>query len=458
MSYQICISSKNSSTFMFTRPYQYIRKTYLALVNSIIFLPSLMAILSVAFSILMMTFENSEISKQAKEVLKFALVTGADNARFVLNAFIGGIISLMVFNFSMVMVVLNQAATAFSPRVVPGVLTNKSYQVVLGTYLGTILYCLLLIVNIGKTEKGIYIPQLSIFVGMCFGVLSLILFIYFIHSISQSVQVDNIILLVYNKTFNELKSKEVSQYQDYQTIFDKVSDWQTIVSNQSGYFRECNRNKLVKLAQKYDIELFINLEEGSFLVIGTPLLKVNKEISQEIIEEILEEFIFYDNEYIQDNYVYGIKQLCEIATKALSPGINDPETAIRTINYMTLIFIEKALREGVYCYTDKEGKTRLWEETYSLYNLMYRYTAPILYYGKTDVMVMETLFSMIESLLLAERIKGKLNVSKIDSLLLEFHSTIKDNIEGEQKNYLNKTIIRINLLLQKNGFQIPFFE
>lgn len=443
---------------MFKRPYQYIRKTYLALINGIIFLPSLIAIFSVAFSIFMLTFEDSEASKYIKYVLDFALVTGADNARFVLNAFIGGVISLMVFNFSMVMIVLNQTATAFSPRVVPGVLTNKSYQVVLGTYLGTILYCLLLIVNIGKAKEGIYIPQLSIFVGMCFGILSLVLFIYFIHSISKSVQVDNIILMVYNKTFNELKSKEVNKYEDYQTVFEKVADWQTIFSNQSGYFRECNRKKLVKLAKKYNIEIFIKLEEGSFLVVGTPLLKINREVGQEVVEEILEEFVFYDNEYIQDNYVYGIKQLCEIATKALSPGINDPETAIRTINYMTLLFVEKALREGVYCYTDKTEKVRLWEETYSLYNLMYRYTAPILYYGKADVMVMERMFCMIECLLSAERIKGKLDIAKIDTLLLEFYSTIKDSIDNEQKNYLNKTIIRINLLLQKNGFQIPFFE
>ncbi|WP_375562341.1 DUF2254 domain-containing protein [Bernardetia sp. OM2101] len=443
---------------MFKRPYQYIRKTYLALINSIIFLPSLMAIFSVGLSISMMTFENSTVSQQLKEILNVALVTGTDNARFVLNAFIGGIISLMVFNFSMVMVVLNQTATAFSPRVVPGILTNKSYQVVLGTYLGTILYCLLLILNIGKIEDEVHIPQLSIFIGMCFGVLSLVLFIYFIHSISQSVQVDNIILLIYNKTFNELKSKEVSKYQDYQTVFDKVSDWQTVFSNQSGYFRECNRKKVVKLAQKYDLEIFIKLEEGAFLVIGTPLLKINRKISQEAIDEILEEFVFYDNEYIQDNYVYGVKQLCEIATKALSPGINDPETAIRTINYMTLLFVEKALREGVYCYTDKEEKIRLWEETYSLYNLMYRYISPILYYGKSDIMVMERLFSMVECLLSAERIKGKLDIAKINSLLLEFHSAIKNNIEGEQKKYLNQTIIRINTLLQKNGFQIPFFQ
>ncbi|WP_041264068.1 DUF2254 family protein [Bernardetia litoralis] len=220
---------------MFARPYQYIRKTYLGLTNSIIFLPSLMAIFSVALSVFMMSFEDSELSKDIKEILKFALVTGADNARFALNAFIGGIISLMVFNFSMVMVVLNQAAMAFSPRVVPGVLTNKSYQIVLEIYLEIILYCLLLIVNIGKTDEGIYIPQLSIFVGMCFGVLSLILFIYFIHSISQSVQVDNIILLVYNKTCNELKAKEVSNYQGYQTVFDKSFNWNTILSNQSGY-------------------------------------------------------------------------------------------------------------------------------------------------------------------------------------------------------------------------------
>ncbi len=71
---------------------------------------------------------------------------------------------------------------------------------------------------------------------------------------------------------------------------------------------------------------------------------------------------------------------------------------------------------------------------------------------------MERLFYMVECLLTAERIEGKLDIAKINSLLLEFHSAIKDNVKGEQKIYLNKTIIKINLLLQKNGFQTPFFE
>ncbi len=327
---------------MFVHFYQYFRKTYLTITNSIIFFPSLIGAFLTGLSIFMMYFEDSEISKQTKEYLEVALVYGADNARFMLNALIGGIISLMVFNFSMVMVVLNQAATAFSPRVVPGVLTNKSYQIVLGTYLGTILYCLLLIVNLEKTEEGFYIPQLSIFIGMCLGISSLILFIYFIHSISQSIQVDNIITLVYNKTFKELKSKDINSYQNYQTVFDKVIDWKTINSQQSGYFRDCSRKNLVKLAKKYDVKLFINLKEGSFLVIGTPLLKIDRELGENAMNEILDEFIFYDNEYIQDNYSYGIKQLSEIATKALSPGINDPETAIRTINYLTLLFVQKS--------------------------------------------------------------------------------------------------------------------
>ncbi|PIY12426.1 MAG: hypothetical protein COZ18_02055 [Flexibacter sp. CG_4_10_14_3_um_filter_32_15] len=64
------------------------------------------------------------------------------------------------------------------------------------------------------------------------------------------------------------------------------------------------------------------------MLIGSPLLEVNKEISQKAIDEILEEFVFYDNEYIQDNYVYGMKQLCEIATKALSPSNSQCNTIL----------------------------------------------------------------------------------------------------------------------------------
>ncbi|NIU61616.1 MAG: DUF2254 domain-containing protein, partial [Pseudomonas stutzeri] len=60
-------------------------------------------------------------------------------ARLILGTLVGGIISLMVFSFSMVMVVLNSAASSLSPRVIPALISSRSHQVVLGVYLGTII-------------------------------------------------------------------------------------------------------------------------------------------------------------------------------------------------------------------------------------------------------------------------------------------------------------------------------
>ncbi|MFP3759150.1 DUF2254 family protein, partial [Cupriavidus sp. SIMBA_020] len=77
----------------------------------------------------------------------------AENARTILSTLAGSIISLTVFSFSMVMVVLNSASASLSPRVVPGLITRKSHQMVLGFYLGSIIYSIIMLININKLDN-----------------------------------------------------------------------------------------------------------------------------------------------------------------------------------------------------------------------------------------------------------------------------------------------------------------
>ncbi len=100
------------------------------------------------------------------ENLQVLLVKGNDNARQVLSALIGGVISLTVFSFSMVMVLLNQATSNFTPRIIPGLLTDKKNQFVLGFYIGTIIYCIIIILNVKPGELNGDTPRFGVLLAM----------------------------------------------------------------------------------------------------------------------------------------------------------------------------------------------------------------------------------------------------------------------------------------------------
>lgn len=131
-----------------------ITNTYRAIVNSIGFYPSLLSVAFLIFAVLTMSVEYLAPIVQFKLLISFILVDSAENARTILSTLAGSIISLTVFSFSMVMVVLNSASASLSPRVVPGLITRKSHQMVLGFYLGSIIYSIIMLIDINKLDNG----------------------------------------------------------------------------------------------------------------------------------------------------------------------------------------------------------------------------------------------------------------------------------------------------------------
>ena len=180
-------------------------KSYRLIIGSIAFYPTIITMGFFGFSIIINLIEYRPWMMDLKETLSFILVKSKEDARLVLGTLVGSIISLMGFSFSMVMVVLNRASATLSPRVIPGLITHKSNQTVLGFYLGSIVYCLTLIVNI-QSEGSNSIPDFGILMAMIFGIMCLGFFMFFIHSISQSIQVDNILKRIQGKTERRMES------------------------------------------------------------------------------------------------------------------------------------------------------------------------------------------------------------------------------------------------------------
>lgn len=117
----------------------------------------------------------------------------AETARSILSTIAGGIISLTVFSFSMVMIVLNQAASQMTNRMLESMIGNRFQQFVLGIYIGSIVYALFLLSNIRDINSGKYIPALCIYLLLLLTVADILIFIYFLHYVTQSVKFETII-------------------------------------------------------------------------------------------------------------------------------------------------------------------------------------------------------------------------------------------------------------------------
>lgn len=430
-------------------------KAYFLILNSIAFWPTVIALAFFLFSLLILRFENTTASQQLQQKITILLVHGLDNARLVLNAVITGIISLMVFSFSMVMIILSQASNSQSPRVIPGLASEKAYQIVLGFNIGTIVYALMMVLNLedSNTLRN-PVPEIGVLLAMLFAIVCLGLFVFFIHSVSRSIQVDNIMVRIYHNAVRHLQ-QEAKEYAGLGADYEEpdTSDWTVLLSREEGYLSLTEKDNMVNFACRHDLMIEILIKPGSFLVADYPLLKVSRDIrqNQELLEELYTYFIFSLSELNIRHYQYSLHQLSEIAVKALSPGINDPGTAITAVDFMTMIYLRKMACQTDRYLTDREGQVRVIRNVYSLDRLLYKYLTPIRHYGKADVMVTLKLLQCFRNLMYHDRHEKKHHpvfIGHIKSIQAEasenihvvrdqeeVEKVIHDLLSGELTNY-----------------------
>ncbi|RMB57634.1 DUF2254 domain-containing protein [Dokdonia sinensis] len=369
--------------------YTQLRLLYSRITGNIAFYPSVIALLGLFFALFMLYAEERGISKYLIENTPWLVINDADTARTLLSTFIGGIISLMVFSFSMVMLLLNQASSNYSPRILPGLISNKKHQYVLGFYIAVIIYCIIVLLSIEPTENKYQLPGFAVLIGIILGIHVLGAFIYFIHSISQAIQINNItdrIFEVARKRLQTLieKEKEVSGIEN----FEDIDGWHGYKSTESGHLNDIAFDSLAKLATDCDVKVKMLVAKGEFVLADVPIVKVSKELNEENQELLQSCFGFSRSEIVRLNYVLGFKQLTEIALKAMSPGINDPGTAITCIDYLTELFALRMLKRDKSYILNKNKVALVSLDTVDFDQLLYFIFASLRQYCKADFVMM----------------------------------------------------------------------
>ncbi len=364
--------------------------------SKIAFYPTLLAISGFFTALLMIYLEQRGISRRIMDVFPLLMVEDGDTALTVLSACLGGLISLMVFSFSMVMLLLSQASNNYSPRLLPGLISDRRHQFILGIFLATILYNIFTLFSIEPSEKKYTLPGFSVLLGIAFTIICLVAFIYFIHNISQSIQINNILENIFGDAEKRLK-KLIKSEEGKQYSFPNTENWYEYKAGRSGYFQNISTKNIIDICEEEETKIYITVPKGLFVLKNAVFIKSEKILDEKKLESIISNISFARGELIEDNYILAFKQTTEVAVKAMSPGINDPGTAINAVDYLTELFaLRMQKRDNGIIVRNEKAILKL--AIVSFKELIYNVMASLRTYCSHDPIMVEKLLWMLEYL------------------------------------------------------------
>jgi uncharacterized membrane protein len=336
--------------------------------SSFWFLPTLMAIGSAALAYLMVSVDQ-QYSDELPDFLSWAYTGGAEGASAVLGTIAGSMITLAGVVFSLTLVALSLASSQFGPRLLRNFMRDTSNQVTIGTFIATFLYCLLVLRTIRRVEDATFVPQVSVTLGVAFALASLGVLIYFIHHVAVSIQADEIISRVagelkegIERLFPEHLGADAAEEPSASLPADFQDRSVPVCSPGDGYLEFVDADSLMSLATEHDLLLVIERRPGHYVIGGTTLLHAYpaSRVSEELKKRLQEVFVLGSMRTDAQDIEFSLLQLVEVAARALSPGVNDPFTAVTCVDRLGSALKQLATRQMPSSYRrDEKGVLRI---------------------------------------------------------------------------------------------------
>lgn len=340
-----------------------------SLKSSYWFIPTLMAVVAVALAFILLTLDRSGFYGPT-ERWDWIYTGGADGARATLSVIAGSMISVTATAFSITIVALQLAASNFGPRLLRNFKQDKGNQFVLGMFIATFIYCLLILRTIrGEGDEYTpFVPQIAVTVSLLLAIASIGVLIYFIHHASTIIQVSNVIAEVstdldraIDRLFPEKLGQSKPESKRHVTEIPVNFDTEAcpIKATNSGYIQGIDNEALMNIACDRGLLLRLQYRPGNFIIPGNELVMVwpGEQVNQKLADKINDTFVLGRERTEQQDIEFPLDQLVEISLRAISPGINDPFTALRCIDRLSAGLAQLVQRDfpSPYRYDDNSN-------------------------------------------------------------------------------------------------------
>ncbi len=311
------------------------------------FVPILIIVLAVGISVVAIYIDSlADFPKEG--IFRYIFAGNADSARSLLAAISAAMIGVAGTVFSITLVTLSLAATQFGSRLLRNFMHERVNQVVLGSYISTFVYSLIVLNSITESNGNEFIPVFSILLAIIAAVANIVLLIVFIHGIATSIQSEKIISDISTallKSVTDLYPEKVGRgpekliVPDLTSVKEKYGLREPVRAPESGYLQYVDADIILETAKKKDLLIVLHFKPGDYVVKGIEVMEINfkKETEREELEEFKNAFFTGKVRTPQQDVEFSIRQMVEVAVRALSTGINDPFTANSCIDNLTAI-------------------------------------------------------------------------------------------------------------------------
>jgi uncharacterized membrane protein len=293
-------------------------------------------------------------------------VSGTDSARQVLATIAGAGITVTGTVFSLSIVVLEMASSQYSPRLLRNFLADRGTQTTLSILLGTVAYCLSLLRTLPPDSDTAAFPQWAVAAAFLLVLMSLAALVYYMHHISQSIRVESILADVEQRTLSTIRDR----YSEADTVgvaaMPPVPESAVRVPvDESGFLQAVDLAQMLVVSQHHDLVVRLRPLIGEHVVTGTILAWLWRldggELDGARLTDPLNDLVEVSFERtLQQDVAFGIRQLVDIAIRAISPAVNDPTTAVDAISHLSVLLSALAGREiGPHVLVDASGEVRV---------------------------------------------------------------------------------------------------
>lgn len=401
------------------------------------FVPAAMSSVAIALSFVLVQFD-AWLSVEVIRNFNLVYTFGPEGARAILSVIASSMITVASLIFSITMLTLQLASSQFGPRVLRNFMRDRSNQIVLGTFIATFLYCLLVLRTIRGTEESSFVPHLSVAFGVLLAITSVAVLIYFIHHIATSIRIETLLAhltaetrsavdRLYPARIGQGPSRDKDGTSDHIVPSDFEENARLVRADGSGYVQRIGVDSLMQIATEHELVVRIEARPGDFVSEGDSIFAAypRDRVSDEIANDLGGALVVGEDRTPEQDLEFSIRRIVELAQRSLSPGINDPTTALYCIDRLGEVFGRLADREIPSSFRfDEKRQLRIVTGTNTLGELACPAFAAIARYGIADVDVIARLLSTMEKL-------SRISPREAREAIIELHEAICRESESQ---------------------------
>jgi len=351
---------------------------------------------------------------------------GPEGARAILSAVATSMITVAGLAFSITMLTLQLASSQFGPRLLRNFMRDRGNQLVLGTFISTFVYCLLVLRTVKGVEGASFVPHLAVAIGVVLAVAGLAVLIYFIHHTANSIRIETLLASLAAETaatIDRLFPEKLGHGETERlVVMPNFVAGQIVRPRTSGYVQSVDGATLLRLASELDLVVEIVARPGTFVTERAPLLRVlsTESLHEDEFDALRATLIVGIERTPYQDLDFTIRRIVEITQRALSAGINDPTTALYCIDRLREALERLADRPTPSGFRhDDEGRLRVVATPVSFEAVADGAFRAVSHYAGSDPDLRAALLSAVDAVIAAARKKEHERLVVLRSRLLE---------------------------------------